>query len=156
FGVVLVAAGIWLAVARPSAPPVVATDLKTFRTVSDPDLGLSLGILAQQGFWRPVVTRPRDDLGVVFPFVACAVIGAAVGGLLLAGRTRAARLAGTAALAAGVGWVLAHGASGPFGWAYRLAVSHAPGFAVMREAQKWVALVSLATAVGLGCLAAAL
>jgi hypothetical protein len=156
-GVIVAAAvSIWLLAARPAAVPADPAALTTYRTVSDPDLGRSLGILAQQGFWRPVVTRPRDDLGAAFPFVACAVIAAAGVGLFAARRTRTARLAGTVVIAAGAGWVLAHGATGPFGFAYRAAYEHLPGFAVMREAQKWVALVSLATAVGLGCLATAI
>jgi len=50
-----------------------------------------------------------------------------------------------------VGLLLAHGTAGPVGVLYRLAL-HLPGGAMMREPQKWVALVALATGIGLGLL----
>jgi len=154
FGIALAitgaALGVWLVGAHGTAPargtPQV---LNSFATQSDAALGRGAGLLAEQGFWRPVVTRPRDDLGAAFPVIAGACIAAAVTGLVLA-RRRAA----WAVLAALAGWVLAHGAAGPFGSLYRFLFVHLPGFGVMREAQKWDALVCLAIAVGLGCLAA--
>jgi len=155
--VVVVAAGTWALLAHGDAPargPVRV--LSTFGTTSDPDLGRTLGILAQQGFWRVVVTRPRDDLGGAFSFVACAVIALAACGIVLARRTSRARLAGAGAIAAVIGWLLGHGSAGPAGGIYRALFLHLPGFAVMREAQKWVALVALGTAIGLGCVAAAI
>ena len=127
--------------------------LTTFETRSDPDLGRSLGLLAQQGFWRPAADRPRDDLGAAFVVIAGASIAAAVTGLILARRSRAAVLAGGIALAGIAGWLLAHGAAGPAGALYRFAWRSVPGFDVMREAQKWNALVSLMIATGLGLLA---
>jgi hypothetical protein len=130
--------------------------LTSFGTRSDPSLGRSVGILAQQGFWRSVVARPRDDLDSFFPVIAGASIAAAVFGLVLARGTARARLAASVAIAGFLGWLLAHGNAGPIGSLYRAMFEHAPGFGVMREAQKWVALVSLAIAVGTGCLAAAI
>jgi hypothetical protein len=154
FGIALAIAGAafggWLLAAHGTLPPRGTPQvLDSFATKSDADLGRSAGLLAEQGFWRPVVTRPRDDLGVAFPLIAGASIAAAGIGLVLA-RRRAACFA----LAALAGWVLALGTAGPFGSVYRLLFVHLPGFGVMREAQKWDALVCLAIAVGTGCLAA--
>jgi hypothetical protein len=161
FAIVLVVTGAitaaWMLFAPPSASPRGTTAvLTTFATKPDPDLGRGLGILAQQGFWRTVVTRPRDDLGVLFPMIAGASIAAAALGLWLARRTPRARLAAVAAISGLAGFVLAFGNQGPLGSLYTLLFLHLPGFGMMREAQKWVALVSLAIAVGTGCFANAL
>jgi hypothetical protein len=147
----------WVVPARDDAP-ARGDDrvLDTFATTSDPDLGRSVGLLAEQGFWRPADDRPRDDLGIVFPFVAGAVIAGAVAGLVLARGTPLAGLAAAIAGAGIVGWLLAHGADGPLGALYEFAFRNVPGFGLMREAQKWDALVCLAVAFGLGCFAAAL
>jgi hypothetical protein len=155
-----VAAAVFGAIAlggRHAAPPTGdARVLTSFATTSDPDLGRSLGLLAQQGFWRPSAHRPRDDLGAFFPAIAGLSIGSAALGLWCARGTTRARLAGGATIAAGAGWLLAHGSAGPTGSAYRFLFEHLPGFGAMREAQKWSALVSLAMAVGTGCLALAI
>jgi hypothetical protein len=156
FGIALAITGVsvavWLVGAHGSVPPRGTTQvLNSFATKTDTDLGRSAGLLAEQGFWRPVVTRPRDDLGAAFPLIAGMTVTAAAVGLALA-RKRAAAFA----LAALVAWILAHGAAGPFGALYRFLFVHVPGFGVMREAQKWDALVCLAIAVGIGCFAARL
>jgi hypothetical protein len=154
FAIALAIAGAALAVLFVGAHGTVPARgtpqvLDSFATKSDVSLGRSAGLLAEQGFWRPVVTRPRDDLGAAFPVIAGASIAAAGVGLVLARRRTA-----WVALAALAGWILAHGSAGPFGFAYRFLFVHLPGFGVMREAQKWDALVCLAIAVGTGCLAA--
>jgi hypothetical protein len=122
--------------------------LDAFATRADPDLGRTVGIAAQQGFWRPAPTEPRDDLGRWFPPLAGAVIALTVVGLAVA-PTRLRPVAHAAAIAGAAGVLLAHGAAGPLGSVYRWAWQTVPGFAVMREAQKFVALVSLATTIGL-------
>jgi hypothetical protein len=148
---------VWVLFAPHAASPRgTSAVLTTFATRPDPDLGRGLGILAQQGFWRTVVTRPRDDLGVFFAVVAGASVATAVLGLCLARGTKRARLAGIAALSGLAGFMLAFGNRGPFGFAYTALFLHLPGFGMMREAQKWAALVCLAIAVGTGCFAAAL
>jgi hypothetical protein len=151
---VIVAAVVatWLLVVHAGGNPGDARALQTFGTTPDADLGRSLGLLAEQGFWRTVVTRPRDDLGVFFPFVACVVVAAAGAGLVAA----RSKLAAAVAIAGGAGWLLAHGDAGPVGLLYRVAYAHLPGFGVMREAQKWDALVCLAIAAGLGSAASAM
>lgn len=151
---VLVAA--WLVPTRQESQRETARVLHSFQTTSDPSLGRSVGLLALQGFWRTSEARPRDDLGHAFPILAGAVIASAIAGLVLARGTRRARLAAALALAGLAGWLLAHGDAGPIGGAYRWMFRTVPGFGVMREAQKWDALVALALAAGLGCFAAAL
>ena len=151
-GFVAAVVGTWLLIAHGGGSAGDARALRTFGTTPDPDLGRSLGLLAEQGFWRPVVARPRDDLGVLFPFVACTLV--AVGGIGLA--VARSKLAAVVALAGAAGWLLAHGDAGPAGSIYRVLYAHVPGFAVMREAQKWDALVCLALAAGLGCAATAI
>jgi hypothetical protein len=149
--------GAWLLPARDDAPPQGDERvLDVFATSRDADLGRSLGLLAQQGFWRVTEERPRDDLGRAFPFIAGATIAAAVAGLVLARGTPDGRLAAAVALAGVTGWLLAHGVAGPSGRAYRWMFDTVPGFGVMREAQKWNALVSLAIAVGIGLFGTAL
>jgi hypothetical protein len=157
-GIVIVTAalpvGVWYVPSAGREPPKGDERvLASFGTRADEDLGRSIGLLAQQGFWRPASAEPRDDLGRLFPLVAGAAIAAAIAGLVLARGHPHARLAGAAAVAGAAGWLLAHGAAGPAGELYRVAWRHVPGFAVMREAQKWVALVSLAAAVGVALLA---
>ncbi len=148
------AVGAWLVPLAGDAPASGdARALTAFATRADPALGRSLGLLAQQGFWRAAPERPRDDLGAVFPVVTGISIAVAATGLIRARRTRAAPLAGAVAIAAGAGWLLAHGTAGPAGRLYRWAWDAVPGFAVMREPQKWVALISLAVAVGCGLFA---
>ena len=122
--------------------------LDAFGTRADQDLGRTVGLVAQQGFWRPAPTEPRDQLGWWFPPLAGATVAFAVVGLVVA-TGRARLVARPAAIAAGVGWVLAHGAAGPLGFLFRWAWHVVPGFAVMREAQKFVSLVALASAVGI-------
>lgn len=147
----------WLLPVAGDAPPGGdARVLETFATRADPDLGRSLGLLAQQGFWRPAPDRPRDDLGPWFPVVVGLSLAAAATGLFRARRSSAAPLAAGVAIAGGAGWLLAHGTAGPAGGLYRWAWDTVPGFAVMREAQKWAALVALAVAVGTGLFARAL
>jgi hypothetical protein len=152
--VTALAVGAWLVPAHENAPARGdARVLASFETSRDPDLGRSIGLLAEQGFWRVTEHRPRDDLGGAFPFVAGAVIAAAVAGLVLARGSGDARLAAAVTIAGAGGWLLAHGTASAFGEVYRWLFDAVPGFGVMREAQKWAALVSLLIAVGIALFA---
>jgi hypothetical protein len=129
--------------------------LDAFASRPDDDLGLTLGLAAQQGFWRATPIEPANELGSLFAPLAGALLAVTVLGLAAADRERRV-IAAAAATAGLVGLVLAHGAAGPTGELYRDAWRHLPGFAVMREAQKFVALVSLATALGAALLVSAI
>lgn len=140
-----------------------------FGTRSDPDLGLTLGLVAQSGFWREGTSRAWAG-PVALRLVALALVLAvtALGcwprrtltkGPAAAADPRvpgAGPLLGTLGVAAAVALILAHGDRGPLGPLYRWLVVSVPGFGAMREAQKFVMVITLFQAVALGFGAAAL
>ena len=133
-----------LPLAGQAADPGSAGVLDVFATRADPALGRALGIAAQRGFWRST----EQSTTVVAGMLAIGVLLLAVAGLrvLWAGHGRiAARLA----VLALIGWALAHGASGPTGFLYRWAYDAVPAWPLLREAHKAVALLAIATVVGL-------
>jgi hypothetical protein len=127
-------------------------DLDAFAT-SVGDGGLLGTLLSLQGFWRDFDHGVTDAVPPVLALLALAVglAGAFLGAVVLVSRERAI---GAPLLAiAVVGTVLASGVSGPFRPLYEALFDHVPLFVVMREQQKWLALLMLAMAVWLGAAA---
>ena len=124
---------------------------------ADPELGLTLGLVAQGGFWRtaPAVVASAHvgavgRAGCQSGFPHCRLLDVDPAAQHHRADPEASRLARHTMVAIGVvGVLLAHGAQGPLGGAFRVSIERVPGFAVMREAQKFVMLVTLAQAVGL-------
>jgi hypothetical protein len=132
-------------------------DLASFRTAGRSGAVL-LNLVGLSGFWR---TEPRllNLRPAGWPAVMAAlvvVIGVGVRSWWAApGQHRAL---GTTLIAAGfAGFVLALGDRGPTGTLYRWLFLHLPGFSIMREPQKFIALMAVGDAVffglGVGALA---
>lgn len=133
---------------RPVPLQVGERDLMAFRTRADPTLGLAPNVAALHGFWRVEPQLPKQAVGG-WPLFLAAIVGLSVWGLWRASRDEATRqLAAVLVLSGLAGLFLAMGDQGPTGPAFRWAFDHVPGFAIMREPQKFVALLALAYAAG--------
>lgn len=152
----LVAAGAcayWLVPATGlagQAGRLTPAQLAAFATVPDPRLGMLANVLGLYGFWFQGPPLPKDNL-VGWPlFLAAILLVAVLGGL------RARRRPGTGAVAVilvgsgVVGLTLALGTWGPTGPAFRWLFVHVAPFRVMREPEKFLALLALGYAAGFG------
>ncbi len=133
------------------AVTVGAVDLASYRTTGDSRYGLFLNVLGLNGFWRIGPRLPKNDLAG-WPIVLLAVLVVVALGARHVWRSRANAGADVlpVVIAGIAGYLLAFGDQGPLGSAYRWAFNHVPGFAVMREPQKFLALLALAYAVLFG------
>lgn len=136
---------------RPPPVNVGAADLAAYRTSGDGPVGVALNVAGLHGFWRQEISSPKDDVPG-WPLFWAAVVLVAGAGALRGCRGGDRRLVSVVAGAGAMGFVLALGDQGPTGAAYRWLYVHVPGFEVMREPQKFAALLALAYAVlfGLG------
>lgn len=148
----LTSAYLWLPLLRGRQPFLVtALDLAAYRTQHDPVLGLYPNVAGLYGFWRVGEIRlPKQDVAG-WPFFLLAILLVVLVGVRSAWKTpHAGYLVRSATFAGVAGFLLALGDQGPTGGLYRLAFDHVPAFSVMREPQKFIALVALAYAVGFG------
>jgi hypothetical protein len=150
-GVSLVACAYWLipiAAQSGELDRVTLDDVGLFATRADPVFGLVPNLLGLRGFWRAASTLEPSILG----WVACTVAFLAIAafGVISCRKEGPRRRMMLAASAVGI--ILACGAVGPLGDAFVWAFEHVPGFRVMREPQKFIALyaLGLAWAFGLG------
>jgi len=135
---------------HPEALPVTNADLAVFQTSSDTHLGLGLNVLGLYGFWRPGAPLPKDFLSG-WPFLLLAILVlAGIGGWYAWRRLRATAMVVTLGAAAAVAFFLALGDQGPTGALYATLYDHFPGFAIMREPEKFSALLALAYAAFFG------
>lgn len=144
-----------------------AGGLAVFQTSGDPTVGLYGNVAGLYGFWRvaggPVLPK-QDVAGWLFllaAIVAVAGSGAAhalrtprsvdAGGSSGAGPERNRRfVASVVVVSALAGLLLALGGQGPTGPLFRWAYGHVPYFAVMREPEKFSALLALGYAACFG------
>jgi hypothetical protein len=120
-----------------------------YATRGDHSLGLFVNVLGLYGFWRPEPTLPKQIIGV-WPLLLIAILAVAALGLWSSRNDRHQGPRLRLLVAAGViGYFLALGEQGPTGSVFRLLL-RLPGFDVMREPQKFVALVALAYAAAFG------
>ena len=135
-----------------SAVDVGTADLAAYRTSGDPPFGLFGNVAGLHGFWRQETPLPKDDVPGWPMFWAAVVLVAAAGTVRGWRRDGDRRLVAVVAGAGALGFVLALGDQGPAGAVFRRLYLHVPGFEVMREPQKFAALLALAYAVlfGLG------
>ena len=142
---------------HPESLPVTNADLSAFATTSDARYGLGLNVLGLYGFWRP--GNPLAKTAVSgWPFLLLAILVlVGVGGWFAWTRMRARSLVITLGITAVIAYFLALGNQGPTGGLFTLLYDHVPGFGIMREPEKFSALLALgyATFFGLGvsCLA---
>jgi hypothetical protein len=149
--VALVACAYWLIpIASQSGQldQVTLHDVALFGTHADPVLGLVPNLLALRGFWRatPILQYPAPG------WVVCTIALLAVAAFGISSRDTERPRRRVMLAAATVGIILACGAAGLLGDAFVWSFEHLPGFRVMREPQKFVALyaLGLAWAFGLG------
>jgi hypothetical protein len=130
---------------------VTSTDLATFRTLPDPSFGLAANVAGLYGFWRQAWPLAKETI-TVWPLLLAALLVVAVIGLRAARSEGRKRLATVLIASAVLGFLLALGDQGPTGGAFRLLFQHFPGFRVMREPEKFEAILALsyAAAFGLG------
>lgn len=146
--VLMTAYAIVPALGRPAYLAVGEPDLVAYRTRADPALGLAPNVAALHGFWRPAPRLPQDDVAG-WPLFIMAIVGLAGFGLWRGRRDPPVQcLARVLAVSGAAGFLLAMGDQGPTGPVYRLLFDNLPGFAIMREPQKFAALLALAYAGG--------
>ncbi len=136
-----------LAAVRPAG---ALAQLGAYQTRADPRLGLLANLAGLYGFFR---IGPADPKGYFsgWPAVLAALLVVVAAGYVAVLRDKARRRDGLAFLVAGLaGYLLALGSQGPTGGLFRLAYEHVPGFVVMREPDKFAALVALGYAYGFG------
>jgi len=152
-GVIVGLLSIYTIVLPPGQHAPVAVgldDLATYRTAGDATWGLFGNVLGLYGFWRTGPVLPKA-MFAGWPFVLLAILLLGVFGLVKGFRSPERRpLARLVAVSAMFGFVLSLGDQGPFGWLYRWAFVHVPLFAVMREPQKFIALLAVSYAVCFG------
>src|SRR6266540_2610070 len=131
---------------------VGSADLEAFRTAADPKLGLLPNVIGLYGFWRPGWPLPKDNL-VGWPLFMLAILAVAIVGLAATWRDDRLRRIGVLVGVAGIlGLFLAMGSQGPSGALFSWLFRHFAPLRIMREPQKFLALLALACAVlfGLG------
>jgi hypothetical protein len=134
-----------------SGSRVTAADLAAFRTLGDARFGLAANVLGLYGFWRGGAPLVKDAIAGWPLLLVALLVAAAFGVRSLVRDGRRGRALAVSCLALGlVGALLAAGTQGPTGTVYSWAFAHVPGFRVMREPQKFAALLALAYAVAFG------
>jgi hypothetical protein len=135
---------------HPGSLPVTNADLSAFATTSDARYGLGLNVLGLYGFWRPGNPLAKTSLSG-WPFLLLAILVlVGVGGWFAWTRVRARSLVITLGVTAVIAYFLALGNQGPTGGLFTLLYDHVPGFAIMREPEKFTSLVALAYATFFG------
>ena len=162
FAVIVSCAGIltalWLVPRLSEAPDVGNRNtVAAFATRPDPVLGLAGGVAAQRGFWRPSPGGPSTPRGGWWALAVGCLGGLALSGLITTWRDGGdevdtsvgrRRIVVAVTLVGFIGWLLGQGADGPIGGLYR-ALTDLRTLRIMREAGKFIALVSLPWSVGL-------
>ena len=139
----------WLGPIVRKAPPTGnEKTIATFATRPDPQIGLVGGVALQRGFWRPSPGEPSSDRGWWWPLCGGALSGSALLGFVALWRKGAKQIVISALIIGVVGWSLGQGGEGVVGPVFR-SFTDVPGMRIMREAGKFIALVSLAWCIGL-------
>lgn len=136
-------------IGRASSISVDSSELDVYRTVADPVWGLYLNVLGLYGFWRPGPTLPKAHQSA-WPLLLGVIMLLSAGGMMWSWRNGRRRTVVLLISLATAGYFLALGDQGPTGSLYRLMTIHLPGFAAMREAQKWDCLLAMGYAYGFG------
>ena len=132
------------------------TDLGLFRTTSDPRFGLYANVAGLYGFWRREWPLAKDNL-VGWPVFLVAILFVAAIGVAAVWRSRRGRLLCAGLVVSGViGYVLALGDQGPGRSIFLWLFDHVDEFRIMREPQKFLALLALGYAYFFGAGAGAL
>jgi hypothetical protein len=131
---------------------VTDLDLSVFQTQGDPMWGIAVNVLGLYGFWRPGAPLVKNHISG-WPFLLLAILvvaGMGVYELYSGSACRGRALALSCVVLVVVGGVLAVGALGPTRGSFTWLFDHVPGFKVMREAEKFSALIAVAYATAFG------
>jgi hypothetical protein len=136
----------------PAPFSVSNSDLSAYATVPQGVLGLYPAVASLYGFWRDEPDLPIDHAMPWLLFASVFALIAIAGVVTTLKSTGDRRKLVHLAIAAGAGFFLALGTKGPTGPLFQFLFDHLLGFQVMREPQKFVALLALfyAYAFGLG------
>jgi hypothetical protein len=129
---------------------ITASDLSIFRSMPDAHLGLLPNLAGLYGFWREGWPLPKDSLPGWFLFLA-AMVAVIVRGYGSGFREPTSRRVAGVLLPLGLlGLCLALGDVGPLGTGFVWLFEHVQASRIMREPQKFLALLALAYAWGFG------
>ncbi len=126
-----------------------ASDLRAFRTAGDPRLHLIPNVAGLYGFWR------QDGLPkygfAPWPVVLALILVVVIAGVRVAARNPRQRTVSISIVVVAVtAFFLALGAQGPTGGLFTFLFDHVAVFRIMREPQKFLALLALGYAVFYG------
>jgi hypothetical protein len=124
-------------------------DLAAYRTAGDARLGLYTNVAGLYGFWRAGPRLPKD-LASGWPLLLVVILLVAAVGGVSALRSNSRWVAASLMGMGLVGGLLALGNQGPTGSLFQWAYVHIPFFNVMREPEKFSALLAMAYAVAFG------
>jgi hypothetical protein len=123
-----------------------AAHVDAFRSQPDSRFGLLPNLIGLNGFWRSEWPSSKSHLGFwILPLVVIVLV-AAIGLRDLLRRPQLRVAAMTLAISGVVGAILALGNQGPTGRIFVWLFANIPGFAAMRESQKFLALLVVAYA----------
>ena len=126
---------------------VGSPDLAAFRTAGSSHYGLFVNVAGLYGFWRSGPILPKAYVPA-WPILLAAILLVAGRGVWSALHNPKLRdTAGVLLIAGILAYFLALGSQGPTGFVFDFMYRHLPGFAVMREPEKFSALLALAYAV---------
>jgi hypothetical protein len=135
----------------PGPVSVTHADLAAYRTHGDPRFGLFINVIGLYGFWRTGEAALPKGVIAGWPLLLVAIVILVVVGVrAMLERQNDRKAAFAFVVIGGAGYFLALGDQGPTGPVFRLAFGAVPGFVVMREPQKFIALFALALAVFFG------
>ncbi|MCA1839639.1 MAG: hypothetical protein LC723_04825 [Actinobacteria bacterium] len=139
----------WLipsAVSLATLDRLTPSDLKAFRSVADPHLGLFANVAGLYGFWHREWPLPKDGLPGWWAFMLAMLVVICVGAWLGLRDPERKRLSLTLLISGILGFFLALGDQGPTGSIFLWMFNHVPGFKIMREPQKFLGLLLIAYA----------
>lgn len=125
-------------------------DLLAFRTSADPHLGLFFNVAGLYGFWRIGPIEPKAYVAAWPVLLVVLVLVAVRGAIGVIRNSENGAFIGMIFVGGLVGFFLAMGDQGPTGPIFDLLYHHVPGFSLMREPEKFSALIAQAYAIGLG------
>ena len=135
--------------ALPVNPADNQTLLKAFSTRGDPHLGLFTNVLGLYGFWRQM---PETSKSLVsgWPILLVAILLVCLHGLKTLWNRNDNKLALLISISFVASYFLALGSQGPTGPFFNLLYQYLPGFSMMREPEKFSAILATGFSILLG------
>lgn len=125
------------------------TLLKAFSTRGDPHLGLFVNELGLYGFWRQMHLTSKS-LVSGWPILLLAILLLSIWGLKTLWDRNDRKFASLIAISFVAAFFFALGSQGPTGSFFHLLYQHLPGFSMMREPEKFTAILATGISILLG------